>query len=133
MNKTKKFILGTQADPIRATMTSDDDAYVVRFDASDWFEHASEEDVRALAGVGWMRDYEADVVAKHFDRPQNPTMREAFRHIRGGRVGFEVEVNDRDALEWLKKFRPEWYENIVGEFGTPLSSDTDWTSWRQTE
>ncbi len=133
MSKTKEFVLATQTDPIRATMTSDDNEYVVHFDATDWFENADEDAVRALAGIGWMRDYEADAVAEHFDRRANPTMREAFRHIRGTRCGFEVTVNDKDALEWLKNFRPEWYENVVGEFGEPLNSGTEWDDWRQTE
>lgn len=135
---TKKFILSTPVDPIRAILSSDDNQYNVNFDATEWFNQASHQEIHNLAKCEWMRDYPADAVAQYFDRPQNPAVRKAFKHIRGERCGFEVAVNDRDALAWLERNRPNIFGTMPGVtwrnvYGDPMADEWDWQDWEQTK
>ena len=50
---------------IRANVHTDDRLYDVNFDATAWFERASDQEIIELAECGWRDDYPADAVPIH--------------------------------------------------------------------
>lgn len=95
---------------VRAEVYSDDLLYVTGFDCDAWFEQASDEEILALARIGWRGDYEADVVAEFFEGKID-LITEMFAYCRRtqGRdnpVGFEVQVFSEQAKRWLRWHRP---------------------------
>jgi hypothetical protein len=97
---------------IKAETHSDDYAVEIEFDATDWFEQASDDEILALAAIGWGGDYEADAVAEHFEATScarlfaylgfSPTMPWS-----NDSVGFECHVDEQSALAWIASRRPD--------------------------
>ena len=95
---------------ITAECHSDDYLYQVEFDAKPWFEKATPEEIANLIECNWRGDYPADDVALYMKQfvPKLQVLLEYVTAVGMYRdMGFEVSVNEDEALIWLKKNRPE--------------------------
>ena len=97
---------------IRAEVHTDDHRAEASFDAVEWFEQASDQDIIDLAGCSWGGDYPADDVAE-FMADHDSNVADVFKFLetynRGparDRQGFECHVNSDDAIRWLKEHKP---------------------------
>jgi hypothetical protein len=106
---------------IDAEVHTDDHAAETHFDAVKWFEQASDDEIKSLAGCDWGGDYPADAVAQ-FMESRDDYVADVFEYLEtynnGARretIGFECHVDSDDALCWLKKNRPELFKQITGE------------------
>ena len=103
---------------IKAECWSDDRCVEVKFDATPWFEKASEKEILDLAQCGWRGDYPADAVA-HFMADLNDGVAEMFKYLelraRIEVIGFECSVNEAEAMVWLKANRPVLGTRILQE------------------
>lgn len=96
---------------VRAECHSDDRVFEVEFDAAQWFDQASDQEIFDLAECGWGGDYPSDAVAidmaKHLD-----SIAALFvyldNHNRSPRkhIGFECHVEREGAIAWLRANRP---------------------------
>jgi hypothetical protein len=98
---------------ILAEVHSDDHVFEVEFDATPWFEQASNEAIVALADCEWGGDYAADAVADFFSESNEQisdlfTYLHTIRNLRSHKDmnGFECHVNSEDAYAWLEANRP---------------------------
>ena len=99
---------------IRAEVHSDDRNVEVEFDATEWFEQASDDEIEELANFHYGGDYPADGVAEFFDRKGKNSTAPVFRYLKiirndaskGDCCGFECHVNQEDAETWIKANRP---------------------------
>jgi hypothetical protein len=105
---------------IKAECHSDDRCVEVDFDATPWFEKASEKEVMSLFRCGWRGDYPSDAVA-HFMADLNESIAEMFLYLgiraKKEEIGFECSVNEEDAMIWLKANRVAWWASIVEKLG----------------
>ena len=91
---------------ITAECHSDDHVREATFDATPWFEQASDGELVSLAECGWRGDYPADAVAQ-FMAEQSEPVRQVFEYIElVGDQGFECSVNTGDGETWLREHRP---------------------------
>lgn len=98
---------------IRASVSADNDDYgpVIDFDATPWFEQASERDIQHLRDEGYGCGEESDGVAE-FMADRDAIVAEfftylSFRQEHGrGRGGYTVRIGDRDADAWIAENRP---------------------------
>jgi len=104
---------------VKARCHSDDFAIDVLFDATEWLEQASDDEIKELAKIGWGGDYQADEVAQFF---QENTTERLFdylsfnpRLMNGDNVGYECHLEENDVLEWLQKNRQELYDTLTEE------------------
>ena len=105
---------------IGATCHSDDRVIEVDFDATKWFEEATDEDILELSDCGWGGDYPADSVAI-FMADHNPEIESMFRYLeyisqrlsKEDESGFECHVDDADAKAWIKTNRPQLATKLV--------------------
>ncbi len=95
--------------PIRAKITTDDDQYSTDFNAQRWFNKASDAELVGLAGVGWGGDYEADAVAHH---STDPEVKRILDYCQTESVGFEVHINEQDAIDWIRLSKPLVHDAI---------------------
>jgi hypothetical protein len=100
---------------IRAECHSDDYVYEVNFDATKWFQEATDQEIRDLAGCEWGGDYPADAVAQYFEdtNAEIGAMFDYLYRVRNQRdaPGFEVHVEEEDATRWLAENRPNLLRN----------------------
>jgi hypothetical protein len=90
---------------IGARVCMDDSGPQVDFDATPWFETATDAQILALADCGWGGDDPADEVAQAMR-----TVHEVdalFVLIEHGRAGYESRIDPGDALAWLAEHRPQ--------------------------
>lgn len=84
---------------------SDDHASEVVFDATPWFEQASDEEIAALRACGWGGDYPADNVAI-FMADHNEELARMFAYVEAAHnvkdIGFECHVVEKDVILWLE-------------------------------
>ena len=95
---------------IRAEMHDDEFRTSARFDATEWFEQASDEQILNLAKIQWRGDYAADAVAEFFEGAgvgEPETVDEVFKYVSLRDCGFEVSVEPEDAIAWIKSKRPQ--------------------------
>lgn len=101
---------------IRAECHSDDHHVETKFDATAYFEQASDDELLDLAKCDFGGDYAADAVAQFFD---DRTTKRLFDYLATdptmGRetVGFECHVDENDAMEWLAANRPELWRKVA--------------------
>lgn len=105
----KKFI-------IAAEVHDDDWLHQVHFEALDWFEQATEEELKALIDCGFRGDYASDWVAE-WTADHNTEVQAIMDWIQEEGSGFEVSVNEDDAMVWLAHYRPHmvdphWEEHM---------------------
>ena len=109
---------------IRAETHPDDHAREIEFDATKWFEQASDEEILALARTDpmhfpnqwddvedaevWGQDQESDVVALYM-ADHVPNVADMFEYIAEWvttKIGFECYILANDAREWIAEHRP---------------------------
>jgi hypothetical protein len=119
---------------IRAEIHSDDFRQTAKFDATPWFEQATDAEILALHDIDWGGHYEADAVAQHLsDMPGYESVADVLGYCQEtGEVGFECHVHAEDILVWLTANRPEFAKLFADEMPEDRSSphwDRD-SSWR---
>jgi hypothetical protein len=85
------------------------------FDSTPWFEQASDDEIVALAKIGWGGDTEADQVGLFFEDDEigTPcTVPSVFRTSMVLDVGYEVSINEEHARAWVQTNRPHLMEKI---------------------
>lgn len=102
---------------IRAKVHSDDYLYEVNFDATQWFNSASDEGIRELAENGWGGNEMGDSVAQdaeagNLDIAALLDYCRATRDLRNP-VGFECYVNEDDAKAWIEVNRPVLWAQLT--------------------
>ena len=90
---------------IQAEAHSDDRVVEVIFDAQQWFEQASDDEILALRDCGFGGDYPSDAVAL-FTAEHDEKVKRLFTYLDilgEGRktMGFECHVEESDAEVWL--------------------------------
>jgi hypothetical protein len=100
---------------IRAEVHDDEFRTSSRFDATAWFEQASDKEILDLAKIDWRGDQAADYVAEFFEghhigTPE--TVDEVFKAVNVLDTGFEVSVEPEDAVRWVEANRPHLMEQI---------------------
>ena len=114
---------------ISAIADTDDFAIILEFDATSFFEQASDEDLIALAECDWGHDYPADEVAHFMEASGDEQFGKFFTYIniknefRGDSdmTGFEVKVNRGEAIDWLTTFRP----TVLAQINQQVNKDLD--------
>lgn len=127
---------GAGTPTVMATGHSDDWAHEVMFDATAWFEQASDQELRALHEIGYRGDCAADAVLLFFEdciAELAGLLEYCRRSQTRGRegVGFECEVDEDDALRWLAARRPGVLQEIrtaEGSVGGPVEHGGQRTS-----
>jgi len=100
---------------IRAEVHDDEFRTSARFDATAWFDQASDEEILDLAKIEWRGDKPADVVAEFFEGHNvgtPDTVEDVFKAVNVLDTGYEVSVEPDDALRWVKTHRPHLMEKI---------------------
>lgn len=96
---------------ITAIAYSDDRHVEVSFDATPWFEQASDEELLALAKCDFGYREPADRVALWFSA-FHIGMQKLFQYLEfcpvmfKETVGFECSVDEQDAMAWMMQFKP---------------------------
>ncbi len=99
---------------IRAEVTVDNDTYgpIVEFDATPWFEKASDRDIDCLRGEEYYAGEVSDEVAQ-FCADKDATVAKFFEYVefrqrfsRGSDSGFSCRVSEKDAETWIADNRP---------------------------
>lgn len=88
---------------IHAEVHTDDFLIECEFDATPWFEAASDRAIVDLAACGYQNDYAADDVVLSYPNDLKPSrMLDLFHYIEiVGDIGYEVSVDDDEALSWI--------------------------------
>ncbi len=107
------------------------------FDATEWFEQATDEEIQDLAACNWGGDNPADEIARFF-RARNPKVESVFEHLKTANdrrrfyedeTGFECHIDGSSGVNWLKINRPQLFnrlthEEIIADWSTPIQLDT---------
>lgn len=107
---------------IRASIHSDDYNMDENFNAVAWFRQASDDEIQALAEIGWRGDRPADEVGLFFSKQDGHPAALVIAYVTvrrraGADMGFEVVVDHADALEWVRVARPALFEKIIKLLG----------------
>jgi len=99
---------------INAKCFSDDQRVEVNFDATPWFEQASEDQIKELATCEWGSNYAADDVAL-FMADINKKIQKMLDYCEHhpDQIGFECHVTSEDAIAWLRTERPLILDNLA--------------------
>jgi hypothetical protein len=105
---------------INAEVHSDDWQAAVKFEALDWFEQASDEEIKALMKCDFGGDYPADEVAQWMAE-RNEWVQHVFDYVSECReftdeMGFECHIDPSDAYVWLAHYRPHLVDPDYGDF-----------------
>ena len=92
---------------IQAEVHSDDWAAEAKFDATPYFEQASDEELKELADCDYGGDYAADDVARFFE-DTDEGVAFVFKYLDArGDQGFECHVDVEQAEAWIRANRPD--------------------------
>ena len=93
---------------IKAEVHSDDYVVQTYFDATCWFNAATDKEIVDLIRCEWRGDCPADVVALGSPNANMDLMLWYLRARAKANVvmGFECSVDEQQAEEWLKQHRP---------------------------
>jgi len=111
--KNELHMMHLKVYKIRAEVHTDDRNVEVNFNAIEWFDQATDDQIRNLAQCDYGGDYPADVVAQYM-ADHDKGVEDLFTYIRlmAGKKnspGFEVHVNANDVTKYLKENRLELY------------------------
>lgn len=95
---------------VSAEVHDDERRLEVDFDATEWFEQASDLELVKLQAIDWSGDYQADAVAEYFDG-KNDDISRFFK--RKQELGFECSVDADEAMEWLRINRVALWSQIL--------------------
>lgn len=94
--------------PVKATCIEDHmvegERLQARFDAAEWFEKATLEQLITLAKQEFQSSYAADEVGEYFFDTQLKDWHESYRGD-----GFEVYIDEDSVKLWVEHNRPDWY------------------------
>lgn len=100
---------------ITAECHSDDHAVEVTFDATRWFENATDKQILSVAAEDWAFGYATDDIAMS-EAEENEQIADMFKYIEiRGKVedmGFGCSVDHSEAMTWLKENRPNLIDQI---------------------
>lgn len=107
------------APAISSKAHSDDYHFEIEFNAAGWFAQADDDKILGLSSINWGGDEEADVVALFFESA-NAELADMFDYCRStarsrNAIGFECNVDEEDAMAWLKIHRPGVWARILCE------------------
>jgi hypothetical protein len=109
---------------IKATIRSDDSVASVSFDATPWFEQASDQEIIDLARCGWGGDYAADEVSQFFS---DSITAQVFDYLdshpareTNSAIGHETHIDMDEAIEWVIENRPQVAEKLGGTWSPSL-------------
>ena len=91
---------------IKANIHSDDFMMTANFDATKYFEIADDEAILELSLIDFRGDYVADEVAYYLS-DFNTDISKVIEYCKLVHTGFEVLVDEEDAMNWLKENNPE--------------------------
>ena len=101
------------SETVTARVWTDDKVFDIKFNAVSWLKQATKKNIIDLYWCGFGHDYPADKVA-HFMADHNIEIASMFQYLEvlkgKNDVGFEVEVNAEQMLQWLKVNKPELWE-----------------------
>lgn len=103
---------------IPAEVHDDNHTHSVQFDAEAWFQAASDDDIRELAKAGWTGCHLSDGIANSND---SDAVRKFFEELNIAHsffpqgLGYEVNVDEDDALDYLATERPELFAELTAE------------------
>ena len=106
--------------PVKAEAHSDDYNVQVEFDAADWFEQASDQEIVELVNCGWGGDYPADAVAE-FLSDADLGLSKLFDYLHAiandpskkDCNGFECHIDPDKAAAWLNANRPQLAQHLA--------------------
>lgn len=103
---------------IRAEVHDDLFRTHAKFDATPWFEQASDEEIIELGRTGWAGDSPADSVAEFCESSSDvgtpDTIAEVFKATTVLDTGFEASIEEEDARRWIQANKPHLIEKIDG-------------------
>lgn len=100
---------------VQADASTDDGAYKIVFDATEFFDKAEPVEIITLAAEGWGGDYSADYVAEFMAYEaslKNEDLQRMFKYDADMEIGFEVHIERATAMRWLSENRPQVAEAI---------------------
>lgn len=100
---------------IRAEVHDDELRTSARFDATAWFEQASDKDILDLARVDWREGeaaYAIPVFFEGYDVGTPDTVDDVFAAVNILDTGYEVTVEPEDAIRWVERNRPHLMDAI---------------------
>lgn len=98
-----------------ATIHSDDHRLKAEFDCAPWLAAATDEEIADLWASDWSSCRAADRVALDI-RPMPPEVNKLFDYCALADEGYEVSVNEDQAIAWLRRNRPA----VAAGFDSPL-------------
>jgi hypothetical protein len=100
---------------VSAKITSDDTVMNEDFDATAWFESASDAAIARLQKEHWRRSPAADNVAYALEH-QVPEIAEVLKYVRSQEeCGFEVYIDEDEALQFIAMRRSERTAEAVSQ------------------
>jgi len=113
---------------VSAEVHTDNHRREVEFDATPWFIQAADEEILALAAIGWKNDAEADEVAEYVEQLRHDVdVNGLFSYLEQANndssmlddnIGFEVSVDRASALSYCRAFRYAVYVRIILKYLT---------------
>jgi hypothetical protein len=100
------------SETVTARVWTDDKVFDIEFNAVEWLKQATNSGISDLYMCGFGRDYPADKVA-HFMADRNIEIASMFQYLeilKGTKIGFEVEIDAEQMLQWLKVNKPKLWE-----------------------
>ena len=111
---------------INAQAHSDDFKIEVAIDARPYLVTADVEHLKLLGQDGWRGDYTADEIFHRAESAGCPGARRLQdyisldpRMLNGDTVGFEVSIDEDEAMSWLAANRPEIHASLTAAEDTP--------------
>lgn len=99
----------------------------LRFDAREWFEQATLEDILQLAKgdiyTGFQRSYSADNVARYLARL--PHHQDLAKWMADKQDKWEVYISELDAKRWIEHERPDWFAYVWPNDMLPQQESVD--------
>lgn len=119
-NIQKTASLVTKGPEASANAWSDDFKIEVTFDARHYLAKATEKELLELEGIDWRGDYAADDVYLSATAGGDEDARKLETYLakspvmpNGDQVGFEVEVDQDEAMAWLKEHRADMHVAVM--------------------
>lgn len=109
---------------IWAECHSDDYVAEASFDAAAWFHASTDDEILALARIGWGGGYPADDVAR-WSEDIYANVEKVFDYLLVKQCGFECSVNKDQAMAWVNANRPHLRAAILGLSGMEQLAEAD--------
>lgn len=90
---------------VHAQMYSDDHLYSWYGDVTAYLAQCSDDELHELIAIEWGKDYPADAIAQWYADQEKAIERMLDYCQQSGRVGFEVQVDQDEAHQWLRQHR----------------------------